>query len=65
METYLYRLREIRFNDEQINLYTIYVKNSIENQRLMNKKRNRNHSLNVADNFNINNENNLGFIVVD
>jgi hypothetical protein len=64
-ETYLYRLQDVRFNGEVIKLFTIYVKNSSENNRLYAKKRNQNHTLITDENFNVNNENNLGFIVVD
>ena len=64
-ETYLYRLNDVRFSGEKVRLYSIYVKNSLESVKLLNKKRNANHTLIYDDNFNVNSENNLAFVIVD
>lgn len=61
IESYLYRLSNINFNKKYIELYTIYITNSIEEKKLFSKSLSETHTLKE----NVKNENNLNFIVVD
>lgn len=64
IKSYMYRLDNITFGDK-ILLYSIYIKNSLEEQRLQNKDLADNHSIvNKCESVVIS-ENNSDFIVVD
>ena len=64
IESYLYRLSNLRFKENLI-LYSIYVKNSLEEQKLINKDRSEYHKVNNLAENNIIIENNSDFIIVD
>lgn len=64
IESYLYRLSNLRFNEKLI-LFSLYVKNSLEEQKLMNKDKSPNHKVNNSIENNIIIENNSDFIIVD
>ena len=64
IKNYLYRLSNLYVSAEKLKLYTIYVKNSIEEQRLSNKTLSENHTLINEINTNIY-ENNSQFVIVE
>lgn len=59
--SYIYRLSNVRFRNNKIELYTLYCKNTIEQKSLERKILGNNH--NVKNSFS--DENNFDFIVVD
>ena len=61
IESYMYRLRKITFPKNEIKLYSIYVKNSIEEKRLQNKILSETHIVEE----NVKNKNNCNFIIAD
>ncbi len=61
IESYMYRLKKITFPKNEIKLYSIYVKNSIEEKRLQNKTLSETHTVEE----NVKNENNCNFIIAD
>ena len=64
IEAYMYRLDKVCILAETLKLYTLYVKNSLENQRLNNRTIGENHKIiNEKSEYKI--ENNSDFILVD
>ncbi|MBO7692972.1 MAG: hypothetical protein J6Y28_09905 [Acholeplasmatales bacterium] len=65
IKNYMYRLSNVYYPNNVINLYSIFVKNSIEETKIQNKDVKNNHEIiNKNDIFTIN-ENNSDFIIVD
>ena len=65
IKSYMYRLGNICYPAGKIKLYSIYVKNSIEQNRLQNKSLANNHKIiNKCENLVVS-ENNSDFILVD
>lgn len=65
IKSYIYRLSNVYYPSGKIKLYSIYVKNSLEQTRLLNKSTSSMHTIiNKCEN-NIISENNSDFIVVD
>lgn len=61
IKSYIYRLSNIRFNENKVVLYSLYCKNTNEEKLIENKERGANHDVkNSCDD-----ENNYDFIVVD
>ena len=65
IKSYLYRLSKIRLNSNQIQLYSLYCKNTIEEQRLLNKEVSDNHIIVNKEKISAENENNCAFIIAD
>lgn len=65
IKSYIYRLSNIDFNNGKIKLYSIYVKNSLEEQKLQSKPISEFHTIVNKCKNNIVSENNSDFIVVD
>lgn len=64
IEAYMYRLDKVYISSETLKLYTLYVKNSLENQRLNNRTIGEHHKvINEKSDYKI--ENNSDFILVD
>ena len=65
IKSYMYRLANVYYPNGKIKLYSIYVKNSIEQSRLQNKSLANNHKIvNKSENLVIS-ENNSYFVLVD
>lgn len=65
IKSYMYRLSNVRYPSGKIKLYSIYIKNSIEQTRLQNKPLANNHQIiNKCESLVVN-ENNSDFILVD
>lgn len=65
IEAYLYRLSNVRFNPEKIKLFSIFCKNTIEQQRLINKDRKYSHEVVNKNEFTNTFEKNIDFVIVD
>lgn len=64
IENYLYRMTNLRFN-EKLTLYSLYIKNSLEEQKLNNKQVSEKHKIINKSENNIIVENNSDFVIVD
>lgn len=64
IETYIYRLSNIVFKDK-IKLYSVYCGNTIEEQKLFNKKLSKNHIIVNKCEIKNNQENNFDFMIDD
>ena len=65
IEAYLYRLSNVRFNPEKIKLFSIFCKNTIEQQKLFNKSVQQSHMIVNKSEFTDNVENKFDFLIVD
>ena len=65
IEAYLYRLSNVRFNPEKIKLFSIFCKNTIEQQKLFNKSVQQSHIIVNKNEFTDNVENKFDFLIVD
>ena len=65
IEAYLYRLANVRFTNGKIKLFSIFCKNTIEQQRLFNKDRKQFHTVVNKSEFTDNAEKNIDFLIVD
>lgn len=65
IESFIYRLSDVNFNKEKIKLFSIFCKNTIEEQRIMNKSCKPSHSILNKSEFTDVVENKFDFIVVD
>lgn len=65
IESYMYRLSNVCYPTNKIKLYTIYVKNSLEEKKLQNREIANTHTIvNKCENVVVS-ENNYDFVVVD
>lgn len=64
IESYLYRLSNVRFKNP-IELFTIYVNNSLESTKIENREIGKYHNVLNNEEINILSENNSDFIIVD
>lgn len=65
IKSYMYRLGKVYYNNNVIKLYSLFVKNSIEQTKLQNKPLANNHTI-IHKHENLeNNENNYDFVLVD
>ena len=65
IKSYLYRLTNIHINTDKIKLFSIFCKNTIEQQRLFNKPVSEMHEIVNKSEFTANVENKSDFIIVD
>ena len=65
IEAYLYRLSNVSFNPEKIKLFSIFCKNTIEQQKLFNKSVQQSHMIVNKSEFTDNVENKFDFLIVD
>ena len=65
LKNYMYRLSNISFNRNKLKLYTLYIKNSIEEKMLTDKERTRHHILLNNCKNNDDTAQNYDFIVAD
>lgn len=65
IKSYIYRMSNISFNSNNIILYSLYCKNSMEERLLDNKEKANNHTIINKCEKNIFSEKNSDFIVVD
>lgn len=65
IKSYIYRMSNISFNSNNIILYSLYCKNSMEERLLDNKEKVNNHTITNMCEKNIFSEKNSDFIVVD
>jgi len=65
IKSYLYRLTNISLNADKIKLFSIFCKNTIEQQKLFNKPVTETHIIVNKDKIMIDGENNVDFICVD
>ena len=65
IEAYLYRLSNVSFNPEKIKLFSIFCKNTIEQQKLFNKSVQQSHIIVNKNEFTDNVENKFDFLIVD
>ena len=65
IKSYLYRLSNISLVDEKIKLFSIFCKNTIEQQKLFNKPASETHIIVNKDKIMANVENNIDFLIVD
>lgn len=65
IESYLYRLSKVDFNYEKIKLFSIFCKNTIEQQKLLNKTITQTHTIVNKSEFTDNVENKFDILVVD
>lgn len=65
IKSYLYRLTDIHINADKINLFSIFCKNTIEQQRLFNKPMQDTHKIVNKSEFDANVENKSDFLIVD
>lgn len=65
LKNYMYRLSNISFNRNKLKLYTLYIKNSIEEKMLTDKERTRHHVILNNCKNNDDNVQNYDFVVAD
>lgn len=65
IESFIYRLSDVNFNKEKIKLFSIFCKNTTEEQRIMNKSYKPSHTILNKSEFTDVVENKFDFIVVD
>lgn len=65
IKSYLYRLTNINVSSKEIKLFSIFCKNTIEQQKLFNKPVTETHKIVNKSEFNANVENKVDFIIVD
>ncbi len=65
IESYLYRLSNVKFNSEKIKLFSIFCKNTIEQQKLFNRTIKQSHIIVNKSEFTDNVENKFDFLIVD
>jgi len=65
IKSYLYRLSNVQFNTETIKLFSIFCRNTIEQQRLFNKPTEETHLIVNKNEIMIGVENNSDFLIVD
>ena len=65
LKNYMYRLSNVSFNRNKLKLYTLYIKNSIEEKMLTNKERTRHHIILNNCKNNDDNVQNYDFVVAD
>ena len=65
IKSYLYRLTHICPISDKIKLFSIFCKNTIEQQKLINKPISETHVIVNKDEIIANNENNFDFLIVD
>ena len=65
IESYLYRFGNLTYPEGKLNLFSLYVKNSVELSRLQNKPISDTHTIVKDCEQNVVSENNYDFIVVD
>ena len=65
IESYLYRLSNVKPTNEKLKLYSIFCKNTIEQQRLFNKSIKQSHIIVNKSEFIDNAEKNTDFLIVD
>lgn len=65
IKNYMYRLSNVYYNNNELKLYNIYIKNSLEETKLQNKELAKTHQIvNKCEN-NVISENNSDFVIVD
>lgn len=64
IENYLYRLSNVYINNGKVTLYSIFVKNSLEELKFTNKTRNANHTL-MTQKINVKIDDNFDYIIAD
>ena len=65
IESYLYRLSKVRPINGKLKLFSIFCKNTIEQQRLFNKSVKQSHIIVNKSEFTDNAEKNTDFLIVD
>lgn len=65
LKNYMYRLSNVSFNRNKLKLYTLYIKNSIEEKMLTDKERTRHHIILNNCKNNDDNVQNYDFVVAD
>ena len=65
IKSYLYRLSNINLRGEEIKLFSVFCKNTIEQQKLFNKPVSETHLIVNKDEIMANAENNFDFLIVD
>lgn len=65
IESFIYRLSDVNFNKEKIKLFSIFCKNTTEEQKIMNKSCKPSHTILNKSEFTDIVENKFDFIVVD
>lgn len=65
IESYMYRLSKVTFNNNSIKLYSLFCKGTIEESQLENKEVSDHHLIVNKDEIDATNENNSTFFIVD
>ena len=65
IKSYLYRFTNVRFTDNKIKLFSIFCRNTIEEQKLFNKSVQDTHKIVNKDEIMANSKNNFDFIITD
>lgn len=65
IESYLYRLNNVHIHNSKIKLFSIFCRNTIEQQRLFNKPMTETHTIVNKSEFNADNGNKFDFIIAD
>ena len=65
IESYIYRLSHVRFTNGKLKLFSIFCKNTIEQQKLFNKDRKCSHDVVNKSEFTDTAEKNIDFLIVD
>ena len=65
IEAYLYRLAKLNIISDKIKLFSIFCKNTIEQQKLVSKPLTETHTIVNKSEFSANVENKFDFVIVD
>lgn len=65
IKSYIYRLSKVSYPLGELTLYTLYLKNTIEERKLIDKQPSETHTIVNDDKTNVKIKNNFNFVVVD